>query len=79
MKLPTFAADHSLLVAQTTRYSGNTYQEDLWQLMPQASLDCLTGCAGPTAYRCLHCEDDTDCWKQCAGEGAASCIARCPT
>ena len=78
MKLPTFAADPSLRLAQTTHYSGHARQEHSRQLMPQATIDCLTKCAGPTAYKCLGCANDTNCWKQCAGPSAAACIDRCP-
>ncbi|MFL6334574.1 MAG: hypothetical protein ACJ754_14775 [Pyrinomonadaceae bacterium] len=42
-----------------------------------ATLACLTGCVGGTAYDCFpRCGSDLSCWATCTG-GDVSCIARC--
>jgi hypothetical protein len=44
---------------------------------PMATLACLTGCVGSTAYDCFpRCGSDLSCWATCTG-GDVSCIAQC--
>jgi hypothetical protein len=60
-------------------YRGMFNERNFTRVDMSADIGCLSRCVGSTAYNCLHCEDDPDCWESCAGSGpeASTCINSC--
>jgi hypothetical protein len=76
MRLPPPTADSS------ARYAGTVPGREAGRgrppgIGPAASIGCLTGCVGQTAYDCLRCGSDLACWSSCAGPESVGCVSAC--
>ncbi len=85
MRFPKFTAEQgiSLNNKNMNRYlfgtTPQTQTNGIHRIIPAVDFDCISGCVGSTAYDCIHCNDDINCWQECAGHlpSTIGCIENC--
>jgi hypothetical protein len=78
MSLPRLSAEQSLVRPPRNYVASSSNPYSITHAVaPQADISCLSSCVGSsTAYHCLYCGSDLNCWQRCSGRNTA-CISGC--